>query len=143
MDRGNAKGFGMDTMTLESAAGNLLREAGKADGRKNRVFVKIDATETIRKRLQMTEAEFSTALGFSDQSYHHMVVEGKLLKTTALAAEALMRRQASTGHADHYLMVCVVKGAPMVFDVTEDIREMKLDGETYYLIPKGAAKGQP
>lgn len=127
---------------LQSAAGKLLREAGKADGRKNRVFVKIDATETIRKRLQLTEAQFSEALGFADHSYHQMVASGRCLKTTALAAEALMRRQAATGHSDHYLMVCIIKGAPLVFDVTENIREMKLDGQTFYLIPKNAAKGQ-
>jgi len=109
---------------------------------KTRLTVPIGPTETIRNRLQLNEGQMSEALGYATGAYSDFKRNNKLPKTASLAAEALMRRQAPNGGADHFLMVCVIKGAPLIFDVTEDIREMRLDDVTYYLIPKNAAQGQ-
>jgi hypothetical protein len=123
----------------------LANQGSNGGGRKpkTRVTVPIGPTETIRNRLQLNEGQMSEALGYAPGAYSGFKRNDKLPKTAALAAEALMRRQAANGDADQFLMVCVIKGAPLIFDVTEDIREMRLDGTTYYLLPKTAAQGQP
>lgn len=64
-------------------------------------------TETIRIRLGLTMLEFSDALGLSAGTYAEQVRKNLVTKTVALAAEALMRRQAAS---DAVFLVRVVKG---------------------------------
>lgn len=104
----------------------------EAKRNKTRKKVKIDAVETIRKRLGLTFQDFSQALGFEKSSYNKMTSEGHVTETVALAAEALMRRQAAAG--DVAFLVRVVKGAPRV-EMVEGLEEMKMGGRTYLLVP--------
>src|ERR1700687_6227540 len=67
--------------------------------RSKRVMVPITATETIRKRLDMTQREFGIAIGYSEHGYSEFVRSGEITKTAAMAAEALNRRQAPSGLA--------------------------------------------
>jgi hypothetical protein len=53
----------------------------------------VSAVETIRKRLDLSMEKFSDALGYGSSSYGDMIRRGEVSITTALAAEALMRRQ--------------------------------------------------
>lgn len=105
--------------------------------RKSRITVPIGPTETIRNRLQMTKQEFSRALGFSDNAYNDMSASGEITKTAALAAEALMRRQAATSEDEVRFLVRVSRGVPHVTPL-EGASTMTLDGRRFLLIPERA-----
>lgn len=111
---------------------------GKAT--KTRLTDPIGPTETIRHRLQLSEGAFGQALGYAGdgRGYNAAKATGRVARTVALAAEALMRRQAAVEPGrEQLLLIATVKGAPLIYDVTEIVREMVLDGETFYLVPKG------
>lgn len=102
--------------------------------------VPIGPTETIRNRLQMTQADFGVALGFSSNFYSGAVKDGKIAKTAALAAEALMRRQHASGEEmDTVFILRVIKGAPTALRMGE-LRTLVLDNVEYFLVPKNGAK---
>lgn len=112
-------------------------EPGEIRNKRNRILVPIGPTETIRNRLQMTEGAFSEALGYSSGAYSDFKRSGKIVKTAALAGEGLMRRQSANGMAaDHILLVCIVKGAPLLYDVTDTVKELTIDGKSFYMVPK-------
>lgn len=130
--------------STDNIAGLMAVESNrKRQAPKKRIMVPVGPTETIRHRLLMSESEFGEALGYVPNSsgYSHAKSSGEISKTVALAAEALMRRQSNSGEAaDRIMMVCIVKGTPLLYDVTDSMRSIVLDGETYYMIPKSAGK---
>lgn len=128
----------METNVIEARSTSDPAPSGKPRRIKHRAMVPIGPTETIRHRLQMNEAAFGIALGYSAGAYSELLRKGQLTKTTALAAEALMRRQASSGEvADEVYVLRVVKGAPTTTRV-ENLKQMTLDGVEYLLVPAKA-----
>ena len=107
---------------------------------KTRSMNPIGPTETIRHRLDMSMEKFGEAIGFGSGSYAGMVKSGKITVTAALAAECLMRRQAPTGEsADQLYILRSIKGT-MVCLTIENTRSITLDGEAYFLVPKGSIR---
>ena len=90
--------------------------------------------EAVRKRLQLSEREFSEALGYSPGAYPEMLKTNKVTAVTGLAAEALLRRQAPQSTLT--FLVTVVKGVPQV-TMVEGAEEATIAGRTYLMIPKG------
>lgn len=128
----------MDSLSTKRFDDLAAAGPGETRNRRSRIMVPIAATETIRNRLQMTEGAFSEALGYAaGGTYSEFKRTGKIIKTAALAAEALMRRQSANGTAtDHILLVCIVKGAPLIYDVTDTVKELTIDGKSFYMVPK-------
>lgn len=94
----------------------------------------IAATETIRKRLDLSMQQFSEALGYGASSYGDMVRRGEVSQTTALAAEALMRRQAPGAEQELAFIVRMVKGVPLVTHL-DDLQTLALNDQRYLLVP--------
>lgn len=94
----------------------------------------IGPLETIRMLLELSHREFAEAMGYSGSSYSSWVNSGQAPKAAALAAEALMRRQA-TSTPDHLFLIRVVKGIPQV-TLLDDPRTLRLDGVDYLLVPR-------
>ena len=94
----------------------------------------LPAVETIRKRLDMGQAAFSEALVFGASSYGDMLRKGEISMTVALAAEALMRRQAPGVNDEVAFIVRIVKGVPLVTLISE-AQTMTLDDRRYLLVP--------
>lgn len=94
----------------------------------------VAAVETIRKRLDMTLQQFSEVLGYGASSYGDMVRRGEISLTTALAAGALMRRQAPGAESELAFVVRIVKGVPLVTQL-EDAQTLVLNGQHYLLVP--------
>lgn len=100
-----------------------------------RPTVAIQATETLRTRLQMNYENFSEAIGFHPSTYAGYVQKGFITKTAALAAEALIRRQQASGEImDEVFILRIIKGTPTAIRINE-LRRMTLDGQEFFLIP--------
>lgn len=102
--------------------------------KKNKDLVSVTPLETIRNRLERTQGQFSVDLGYSEGTYSHFMREGHAPRTAALAAEALMRRQAAS---DAVFLVRVVKGTPRV-TMIDAVETMTLNGRRYLLVPEVA-----
>lgn len=100
--------------------------------RKSKDLVSVTPLETVRHRLERTLGQFSIDLGYSEGTYASFVREGRAPRTAALAAEALMRRQAAS---DAVFLVRVVKGTPRV-TVIDAVETMTLNGRRYLLVPE-------
>jgi hypothetical protein len=100
------------------------------------------AVETIRKRLDLSQAEFSVALGYGESSYGEMVRRGEVSLTVALAAEALMRRQAPSADAELAFVVRLVRGVPLVTQLA-DAQTITLNDQRYLLVPADAPRRPP
>lgn len=100
------------------------------------------AVETIRKRLDLSQAEFSVALGYSESSYNEMVRRGEVSVTVALAAEALMRRQAPSADAELAFVVRLVRGVPLVTQFA-DAQTITLNDQRYLLVPADVPRRAP
>ena len=98
--------------------------------------------ETIRNRLQLSQEAFSEALGFGASAYGEMRRRGTVTKTVALAAEALMRRQAPASEDELVFVTRIVKGAPLV-TVLEGARSIVLDDQRYLLVPAEPPRMRP
>ncbi len=94
----------------------------------------ISAVETIRKRLDRTMEQFSEDLGYGKSAYAQMVRDNKVTKTVALAAEALMRRQAPGTEAEIAFVVRIVRGMPLV-TALDELQSMTLGDQRYLLLP--------
>lgn len=104
---------------------------------KKRSFIKvpIGPTETIRHRLDLSYAKFGEALGYSHNYYGGAIKEGKIAKTAALAAEALMRRQHASGEKmDTVYILRIIKGTPTATSLN-DLQKIVLNGEEFLLVP--------
>lgn len=114
-------------------------EAKSAKAPRNMNLVPVAGLETIRKRLGLSMADFSHALGYaSGTSYSQAVRAGKITKTTALAAECLSRRQAPGGGGTVFL-VRIVKGMPTTV-LLEDLEPMTIGGKSFLLVPQDAGR---
>src|SRR5690242_18730759 len=102
---------------------------------KRRSSGSLAAVETIRKRLDLTLGEFSLALGYGESSYGDMMRREEVSQTTALAAEALMRRQAPGAEREIAFIVRIVKGTPLVTPLGDELQTMILNEERYLLVP--------
>lgn len=95
----------------------------------------ITPVETIRTRLGLNKQNFGEALGLNPSTYAGYVTKGFCTKTLALAAEALMRRQASSGEvADEVFILRIIKGTPTAIRINE-LQRMQLNGQEFYLVP--------
>lgn len=101
--------------------------------RAKKVFNKTSVAplETIRNRLQLSQGEFATALGYSEGAYSDWLRTGNAPQVAGLAAECLMRRQAPS--TDRAWLTRDVKGA-LVSTPVDLSRTMSLDGKTYWLV---------
>lgn len=109
--------------------------ADRGSVKRPRQMVPIGSTETIRNRLGLTESTFSEALGYSVGAYSDAKREGQIVKTAALAAECLMRRQQASGEtADEVFVLRVIRGAPTATRIAE-LRRLTLDDVEYFLVP--------
>lgn len=99
----------------------------------------VAAVETIRKRLDMSYQQFSEALGYGASSYGDMVRRGEVSQTTALAAEALMRRQAPGAENELAFIVRIIKGVPLVTQL-DDLQTLVLNDQRYLLVPVEAPR---
>lgn len=97
--------------------------------------VPIQATETLRVRLEMNKENFSEAIGFHPTTYNGYLQKGYITKTAALAAEALIRRQQASGEIrDEIFILRIIKGAPTALRINE-LQHMRLNDEEYLLVP--------
>ena len=101
------------------------------------------AVETIRKRLGLSMAEFSTAIGYAPSAYGDMVRLDKITETAALAAECLSRRQAPGAQAELVYLTRIVRGVPVITLLDAEVRTMILDGERFLLIPADEPRNRP
>lgn len=123
----------MEALSMSEGGNN-----GKGGGKRRthrRKMVPIGPTENVRRRLDMTEAQFSLALGFTEHAYHDFVKNGDVTMTVHLAAEALARRQAASGlAADEVLILRIIKGIPTVTRL-EDCQSCRIGDVEYLLVP--------
>lgn len=118
-----------------SSQDDARRAARRQREPQERQRVPIAPTETIRNRLGLNKENFSEALGFHPSTYAGYLTKGQITKTGSLAAEALMRRQASTGEmADEVFILRIIKGTPTAMRVNQ-LEKMILKGEEFYLVP--------
>jgi len=103
----------------------------------------IAAVETIRKRLDRTMEQFSEDLGFGKSAYSQAVRDKRITQTVALAAEALMRRQAPSAADELIWLTRIVRGIPQITMLDGNLREMTLDGQQYLLLPKDERGPKP
>jgi hypothetical protein len=108
-----------------------------------RKYASTGSVETIRKRLGRTLSQFSEDLGFGLSAYGDMVRNDKVTENAALAAEALMRRQAPGAASELTYLTRIVRGIPHITVLDGDLREMTLDGECFLLIPKEQPRPRP
>jgi hypothetical protein len=122
-----------DKVTVNRVDGAGRRRAARKA--QPRPTVPIAPTESIRRRLEMNHENFSEALGFHPSTYSGYLQKGTIVKTGALAAEALIRRQQMSGEGmDEVFVLRVIKGAATAMRVN-DFRKLKLDDVEYFLIP--------
>lgn len=121
-------------MTTTSTSQNG-QQAATPDPKRHHIqpTIPITATETIRKRLDLSIKDFSKALGYSSgTTYAAMLAKGTIPKVAALAAEALMRRQAP-GQEPVYLLR-TIKGIPQV-TLLDRCEEIQWNGKSFLPVP--------
>jgi hypothetical protein len=114
----------------DSQNGSLPRTRLRADSSR---------VETLRSRLSLSKSEFSRAVGLSEGSYAGMLSQSAVTETVALAAEALVRRQAPGSQDELLFLLRLVKGALLATKV-DQLKVMSLDGVEYWLVPTRTAK---
>jgi hypothetical protein len=120
---------------LTSTAGRTKPpDASRRNEMSRKTTGSLAAVETIRKRLDLSQAEFSEALGFGASSYGDMLRRGEITQTAALAAEALMRRQAPGTNDELCFVVRIVKGVPLV-TLVEEAQTIVLNDQRFLLVP--------
>lgn len=95
-------------------------------------YTSVAPLEVIRNRLKLSKAEFSRLLGLSDSTYGQALTAGNIATTTALAAEALMRRQANS---DTAFLVRIANGVPKVC-IINHVDTITISGKSYLLVPE-------
>lgn len=100
--------------------------------KRTRLRADIQAVEQMRKKLELTEYEFSKALGYERTSYKEMLRRADIPRVVQLAAEALVRRQAR-GAGDQLLLLRITRGVASVQSI-EDPQTLLLNGTRYLLV---------
>lgn len=97
--------------------------------------VPIGPTEAIRMQLGMNKENFSEALGFHPTSYNGELRKGSITKTGALAAQALMQQQQTSGEPmDEVFILRIVNGMPTTTRIGH-LQKMRLGDAEFLLVP--------
>jgi len=116
--------------TVEQTRDQVIARRG---GKREQETVAFDTIEVRRKRLQLSEKELCEEIGYSYSSYNSWRVNKKAPKVAALAAEALVRRQAPSS-TDQFVLISIVKGVLTTTQVDASNTVMLL-GKKYILVP--------
>lgn len=116
----------------------MPEEAVRKKAPPKRRLIPYDNLESIRKRLDLSEGDFSEAMGYDPSTIYGWRRSGQAPMSAGLAAETLVRRQARD--ATCFVLLEVSHGTLRVLASVDKLDEALLADAEYYLFRKEPRK---